>query len=384
MSFEVPTMPSDEMTAQSIVEQFSSENINRVVVYGTVPDPTSDQGFVITYPLMAIGQTFGEYVEEHNIPRDKVTMHILSKVEYGALTGEELLVSDDDDETDTSNESEDETEEEKSPKSQDGRDKEDDKNDDDDRHDGGSSSAAASMSPLDKMIEKMEGLKIEAEKAMEDYLNVKKVVANLKREEKKEANKLLQMEKRQTQKEEKAKARAMTININFIMGEKRFVIAFAKDTTIKDVRDKVRDHIGTITKKQFKTYRFLKGDVELSSHRKTVAGYELTDGSIINIQGAISGGGKRVKKEQTTNEMIDFDITPPAIFAGDIRVVQSALKLGEVSIEPWVQSLTLEQSSSLVKQMDEQPKTGVVGTLVEPYLQFVREYADLMVGDLVN
>ena len=277
-------------------------------------------------------------------------------------------------------------------KSTDGQDKSGGGGDDKSPKPDGSSSAIASSSTPDvvDIAVALESLTIEnskemlanqKQKAVKEVENLKslaKQLKKLKREEKQIMAEELKKQKSDMMKEQRHEARERMITINVEMNGEMKATTVAMKFTGAMLRDEVARIFGITVKKHIKKMRLLlAGRNLLDNPRRTLAMQMALDGCVIYASFPISGGAGKKRSKDVTGEDFQFNITPPDLVAGELDIVKQAFQLRGVNIAGWVESLNLVEASSLLQVIEEQPKTGMTRSRINPYMPFVKEFNDL-------
>ena len=126
-----------------------------------------------------------------------------------------------------------------------------------------------------------------------------------------------------------------------------------------------------------------KSNGEVVYPHLTILENALIHNNTVYVGLGLRGGGKRaVPKAESSNieeDMLDFLGVKLTVEPNDIDPVKKALGLPAVNVEGWIQSLSLDDTMSILADLDEQKKTGMLKTLTEPYCKYVNEYKALLV-----
>ena len=296
-------------------------------------------------------------------------------------------------ESDTDNSSGEDTDDDKSStkKSRDG-DEDKDHNDDADGGDGqtGQSSMTTVMDYDEFMvfIQDMDkdGLKEQEGKLQAELRDIKQVamaVINKQKQVQKALKKITAEEKKKQKmeddkknREEQKATKSMEVTL-FIKP-----VGFEQHTTTFSINIALTDTVGEFLRVVSKMLKINKKKVVavfnnnvLESMRKTLAGAGVKANNTVEIHIKGLGGGKRAK--QVEDLTLDFLFNPTPL-PSDPEIVKSALMVQSINVEKWVDTFDVEKAAQFVKVMDEGIKTGHLSTLLQPHLQFISEYKQLM------
>jgi hypothetical protein len=157
--------------------------------------------------------------------------------------------------------------------------------------------------------------------------------------------------------------------------------------------EKIADRIVTLTVDETQSFRDLKTAL-IQIHNAPVTAFDqmcfvhgghllmdsdivwdhVEDKSTITVFCKGPGGAaKRGRASLDTEEMFFV----PTVTEKDCEEIKLALAVKTVNIEPWVKSLDQKTTQYLFDTLEDQAKTGNVTILVNPYLDAVKEYAQL-------